>query len=219
MTSSHDAAMPATTASEPLPARRHRRLLVKLLVVIAASFAFGFALVPLYDALCLATGLNGKTSGKSGGKSSGAASVGVGGLSGSVAAPPSRIDVSRVVTVEFTGTVMPGLPWDMQALTASLDLHPGELHQAMFRVHNRSDKTIVGQAIPSVSPGVAAQHFEKLDCFCFAQQTLAAGETKDLPLTFIVKPEIDRDIRTITLAYAFFNTVDAKSAAKDTVSR
>jgi cytochrome c oxidase assembly protein subunit 11 len=215
MTPSHDAAArtdaAAATASEPLPARRHRRLLVKLLAVIAASFAFGFALVPLYDALCLATGLNGKTSGK--------ASVGVGGLSRPLAAPPSRIDVSRVVTVEFTGTVMPGLPWDMQALTGSLDLHPGELHQAMFRVHNRSDQTIVGQAIPSVSPGVAAQHFEKLDCFCFAQQTLAAGETKDLPLTFIVKPEIDRDVRTITLAYAFFNTVDAKSAAKDTVSR
>lgn len=200
-----------TTLTQPPPMRSHRRLLIKLLLVVTVSFAFGFALVPLYDALCLATGLNGKTAGN--------ANVGVGGISRPATAPPSRIDTSRVVTVEFTGTVMPGLPWDMQALISSLDLHPGELHQAMFRVHNRSDKPIIGQAIPSVSPGLAAQHFEKLDCFCFAQQTLAPGETKELPVTFIVKPEIDQDIRTITLAYAFFNTVDPKAAAKTLASR
>ncbi len=200
-----------TTLTQPTPMRSHRRLLIKLLLIVTASFAFGFALVPLYDALCLATGLNGKTAGN--------ANVGVGGISRPAAAPPSRIDTSRIVTVEFTGTVMPGLPWDMEALTSSLDLHPGELHQAMFRVHNRSDQPIIGQAIPSVSPGLAAQHFEKLDCFCFAQQTLAPGETKELPVTFIVKPEIDKDIRTITLAYAFFNTVDPKAAAKNLASR
>ena len=200
-----------TTLTHTVPAQNHRRLLIKLLLVIAASFAFGFALVPLYDALCLATGLNGKTASN--------ASVGVGGISRPVTKPPSRIDTTRIVTVEFTGMVMPGLPWDMQALTSSLDLHPGELHQAMFRVHNRSDKPIIGQAIPSVSPGLAAQHFEKLDCFCFAQQTLAPGETKELPVTFIVKPEIDQDIRTITLAYAFFNTADPKAAAKTLASR
>ena len=195
--------------------RKHRPLVLKLLAIVAAAFAFGFALVPLYDALCLATGLNGKTngSGDSGRK------VGVGGIQQSRNAPPSRIDLTRIVTVEFTGTVMPGLPWDMRPLTASLDLHPGELHQALFRVHNRSDQPIVGQAIPSVSPGLAAQHFEKLDCFCFAQQTLAPGETKDLPLTFIVQPAIDRDIRTITLAYAFFNVADPKSAAKSLALR
>jgi len=127
--------------------------------------------------------------------------------------------LNRVVTVEFVGTVMPGLQWDMQPLTSSLDLHPGELHQVLFRVHNRSDKPIVGQAIPSVTPGLAAQHFEKLDCFCFAQQTLAAGETRDMPLVFIVQPAIDKDIRTITLAYAFFNVADPKSLAKSVALR
>ena len=202
--------MPAT--NNPLPVRSHRQLLIKLLAVIALSFAFGFALVPLYDALCLATGLNGKTAGTT-------RAVGIGGLSKAATAPVSRIDSSRIVTVEFTSTVMPGLPWDMKPLISSLDLHPGELHQAMFRVHNRSDKPIVGQAIPSVSPGLAAQHFEKLDCFCFAQQTLAPGETRDMPVVFIVKPEIDRDIRTITLAYALFNTEDPKATAKNLVSR
>jgi cytochrome c oxidase assembly protein subunit 11 len=185
-------------AGAPLPARNHRSLLIKLLALVATAFAFGFALVPLYDVFCLATGLNGKTAG--------AASIGLGGLltPRDSVATAARVDESRIVTVEFTGTVMPGLPWEMVPLTTSLDLHPGELHQARFRVRNLSQQAIVGQAIPSVSPGLAAQHFEKLDCFCFAQQTLGPGETKDLPLTFVVKPQIDKDIRTITLAYAFF---------------
>lgn len=192
-------------ADKPLPARSHRQLLLKLLGLVALAFAFGFALVPLYDAFCEATGLNGKTRSLE--------KLGPGGLARKAAAPPSRIDTSRVVTVEFIGTVMPGLPWEMRPLTARLDLHPGALHQASFRVHNRSDQTIVGQAIPSVTPGLAAQHFEKLDCFCFAQQTLAPGETRDMPLTFIIKPEIDKDIRTISLAYAFFNVAPDKASS------
>ena len=195
-----------------MPLRSHRQLLIKLLVVIALAFAFGFAMVPLYDVFCQVTGLNGKTGAKPG-------SLGIAGISNPLTSSPSSIDSSRTVTVEFIGTVMPGLPWEMTALTSSLDLHPGELHQAKFRVHNLSDKTIVGQAIPSVSPGMAAQHFDKLDCFCFAQQTLAPGETKEMPLTFIVKPELDKDIRTITLAYAFFIVADTKSAAKNLALR
>ena len=206
--------MPASVNSSTA-AKSHRRLVTKLLLVVAVAFAFGFALVPLYDAFCRVTGLNGKTGGAPWGKGE----LGVGGISRAVSTPPSRIDINRIVTVEFTGTVMPGLPWDMQPVISSLDLHPGELHQAKFRVHNRSDQAIVGQAVPSVSPGIAAQHFEKLDCFCFAQQTLAPGETKELPLTFIVKPEIDKDIRTITLAYAFFNVSSANRAAKVSASR
>jgi cytochrome c oxidase assembly protein subunit 11 len=188
------------------PPHDHRRLVLKLLAIVAAASVFGFALVPLYDVLCEATGFNGKTR----------SAIGAGGLNASaVAAPPSRIDRSRIVTVEFTGTVMPGLPWEMRPLTNSLDLHPGELQQAKFLVHNRSTETIVGQAVPSVSPGQAAQHFEKLDCFCFQQQTLAPGETREMPLTFIVKPEIDADIRTVTLAYAFFNIASQKKTLKE----
>lgn len=194
------------TLAEEMSAPKHRQLVTKLLIIVALAFGFGFALVPLYDAFCVATGLNGKTA-KPG-------DVILGGLFASANAPPSRIDTTRIVTVEFMGTVMPGLAWDMQPLTPSLDLHPGELHQARFRVHNRSDKPIVGQAIPSVTPGIAAQHFQKLDCFCFAQQTLAPGETRELPVTFIVKPEIDPDTRTITLAYAFFNTAEPGALEK-----
>jgi cytochrome c oxidase assembly protein subunit 11 len=183
----------------------HRKLIGRLLAVVAAAFAFGFALVPLYDVLCAATGFNGKSEIKRDG-------FGIGGLSASPEAkPPSRIDLSRLVSVEFTGTVMPGLDWDMRPLTFSLEVHPGEMHQVRYLVRNTSDHAITGQAIPSVSPGKAAQHFDKVDCFCFAQQTLAPGESKELPLTFIVKPEIDSDIRHVTLSYAFFSAVKDKT--------
>ena len=200
----------SVSVNTPMLVRSHRQLLIKLLAVIALAFAFGFALVPLYDVFCQVTGLNGKTGAKPG-------TLGLAGISNPVTAPPSSIDRSRTVTVEFMGTVMPGLPWEMTPLTSSLDLHPGELHQARYRVRNLSDRPIVGQAVPSVSPGQAALNFEKLDCFCFRQQTLAPGETKELPLTFVVKPELDRDVRTITLSYAFFNLSEDKLAATDRV--
>lgn len=186
-------------SANPAP-RDHGRLVGRLVLVVVAAFAFGYALVPLYNVLCEATGLNGKTPGQKAIREG----IGVGGLVASTPAP-SRVDLARTVRVEFTGTVMPGLPWDMRPLTVSLDLHPGELQQVKYLVRNASSETVVAQAVPSVSPGQAAQHFEKLDCFCFSQQTLAPGEAKELPLTFIVKPELDSDIRQITLSYAFFS--------------
>lgn len=190
---------PPPVPNGPMPVRR---LVVRLLLVVAASFAFGWAMVPFYDVLCKVTGLNGKTPGFQ-----------PGGLAGAVT-PVSAVDRSRTVTVEFTGTVMPGLPWDMRPLTPSLDLHPGELQQVKYLVRNTSDHAIVGQAIPSVSPGQAAQHFQKLDCFCFRQQTLAPGEAREMALTFIVKPEIDPEIRQITLSYAFFNVEEPRREAR-----
>lgn len=188
----------ATSTLPPMQAQSHRKLVWKLLLIVAASFAFGFALVPLYDVFCRLTGLNGKTAGPGGEE-----------IFSSALSP---IDRNRIVTIEFTGNVMPGLAWEVEPVLSRLDLHPGELHQARYRVRNLSDTSIVGQAVPSVSPGQAALNFEKLDCFCFRQQTLAPGETKELPLTFIVKPELDRDVRTITLSYAFFNLADAAPA-------
>jgi cytochrome c oxidase assembly protein subunit 11 len=178
----------------------HAPLVKRLLLLVAGAFVFAFALVPLYNVLCEATGFNGKTGGKPGG-------FGIGGLNAGVAnaAPASAIDRGRTVRVEFTGTVMPGLPWEMRPLTTALDTHPGEMQQVRYLVRNTSDKPITGQAVPSVTPGQAAQHFDKIECFCFSQQALAPGESKEMPLTFIVKPEVDRDIRHITLSYAFFS--------------
>lgn len=176
----------------------HAVLVKKLLLLVAGAFVFAFALVPLYNVLCEATGFNGKTSGRKG-------SFAAGGLASDAQAAPSRIDRSRLVTVEFTGTVMPGLPWEIRPLTTSLELHPGEMQQVRYLVRNTSDRPITGQAVPSVTPGQAAQHFEKIECFCFNQQALAPGESKEMPLVFVVKPDMDRDVRHITLSYAFFS--------------
>lgn len=178
----------------------HDRLIGKLVLAVCASAAFGFALVPLYDTLCRVAGLNGKTFSR-GGLAADAQSV-------------ERVDRTRLVTVEFTGTVMPGLPWEMRPLKTSVDLHPGEMQQVAFLVRNTTDRPIVGQAIPSVTPGQAAQYFHKIECFCFTQQTLGPGEAREMPLMFIVKPELDGDVRTITLSYAFFQAPTA-SARKD----
>jgi cytochrome c oxidase assembly protein subunit 11 len=93
----------------------------------------------------------------------------------------------------------------MRPLTVSLDTHPGAMQQVRYLVRNTSSRTITGQAVPSVTPGQAAQHFDKIECFCFSQQVLAPGESVEMPLTFIVKPDIDKDIRHITLSYAFFS--------------
>ena len=99
---------------------------------------------------------------------------------------------------------MPGLPWEIRPLEPAIELHPGELRTTRFLVRNLSDQTIVGQAVPSVSPTVAARHFRKLDCFCFTQQTLAPGESREMALTFIIDGDIGDEISELTLAYAFF---------------
>jgi len=171
------------------PPHRHRSLVIKLVALTAASFAFGFALVPFYDTLCKAIGFNGKT------------------LKEAVAAKdvaPLKVDASRLLTVQFMSTQMPGLPWEIRPLEPVFDLHPGEMRSTRFLVRNTSDQTVVGQAVPSVSPTQAAAYFQKLECFCFRQQTLGPGESREMPLTFIINPDIDQNIRELTLAYAFF---------------
>lgn len=171
------------------PPRKHGRLVVRLLLLALGFFAFGFALVPLYDTFCEAVGFNGKT---------GRDAIRVQDL------PPSAVDSSRLLGVQFTATLMPGLPWEIRPLEPAIELHPGELRTTRFLVRNLSDQTIVGQAVPSVSPPVAARSFQKLDCFCFTQQTLAPGESREMALTFVVDKGLDKNISELTLAYAFF---------------
>ena len=169
-------------------ASANRRLVRRLLWVVAAAFVFGFGLVPLYNVLCSATGFNGKSS-----------------LRADPAVAVNAVDRSRTVTVEFMSTTMPELPWEIRPSVTHMEVHPGEPNTATYVVRNSSRQVIVGQAVPSISPGQAAQHFQKLDCFCFTQQTLQPGEEKIMPLTFIVSPKLQQDIGTVTLSYAFFN--------------
>jgi len=168
------------------PDSQARRTGLKLAAVAAGMFVFGYALVPLYDVICEVTGLNGKP----------------GRAEAKVADQP---DMSRWVTVEFTGQSMSGLPWEFRPAQKSIRVRPGVLSEAVYEVRNTASEAITGQAVPSVAPSKAASQLKKIECFCFTQQTLAAGESRRMPVKFVVDPSLSRDISTVTLSYAFFN--------------
>lgn len=181
----------------------NRRLAIKLAVVTVAMFGFGYALAPLYDLMCDAFGLNGK----------------VGRSTAESAAQP--VDKSRTVTVEFTGLATSGLPWEFKPLVKKIQVHPGETMEVKYLVHNLAQEEITGQAIPSVAPGISAAHFNKIECFCFTQQTLKPGETREMPVRFVVDASLDKKVHTITLSYSFFNTnkLSAKKYGGDALAQ
>ena len=168
----------------------NNKLLKRLLLVVLAAVAFTVALVPLYNVLCQATGFNGKTQGTP-----------------AEIKKSTKIDGSRWVEVEFIGNAMPGLAWDFYPKQLSVRVHPGQVQLATFLAKNMTNTTVAGQAIPSVSPSIAALYFKKIECFCFKRQELKPGESKEMPLTFYINPEIPENVRTITLSYSFFNAV------------
>jgi cytochrome c oxidase assembly protein subunit 11 len=165
--------------------KANKRLGLKLIWVVAAALLFAYALVPLYDVLCAATGLNGKTN-------------------NTAELSTTKVDASRWVTVEFTSTVMPGLGWNFNPKQASIKVHPGQIETVLFEAKNNTDAIVTGQAVPSVSPGTASLYFKKIECFCFKRQELKAGEAKDMPLRFYVSPDLPKDVQVITLSYAFY---------------
>ena len=161
---------------------------LKLAIIPLLMFGFGFALVPLYDVFCDITGLNGKT--------------------GRVEASEidaDLVDRSRTIEVRFLANTNTGLPWSFEPLVKKMEVHPGQVYEAVYRVRSASASKTMGQAVPSVSPGLAAQHFNKTECFCFTQQELEARETRDMPIRFIVGTDISQDIEQITLSYTFFS--------------
>ncbi|OIQ95259.1 cytochrome c oxidase assembly protein CtaG [mine drainage metagenome] len=170
-------------------ALKNKRLGLKLLWFVAGSLAFAFALVPLYSVLCSVSGLNGKTSNT-------AASL-----------TTARLDNSRWVTVQFITNVMPGLGWNFYPKQSNVRLHPGQIASVIFIAKNTTNESVVGQAVPSVTPGVAAKHLKKIECFCFVRQTLKPGEEKEMPLRFYLSSELPKDISEMTLSYSFFPTV------------
>lgn len=160
------------------------KLAGQLFVMVAAMFAFGYLLVPIYDVFCEITGLNGKTA--------------------QSAAAVIEDAQDRVVTIEFVGTVNHNGAWDFRPQVSRMRVHPGKLYETTFFARNRLDRAQVGQAVPSVVPGAAAKHFQKTECFCFETQQFAAGEGRDMPVRFILDPELPAHLDTITLSYTFF---------------
>lgn len=173
----------------------NRKSAFKLFVVAIAMFGFGYALVPLYDLLCDITGLNGK--------------------SDTVTQQQEPInfavDETRTITVEFITNLNQGMAWDFKPEIAKMQVHPGKAYQTSFFVNNKTKRSMVGQAVPSVAPYAAANHFIKTECFCFNNQLLEAGQTMEMPVVFLINPALPDHVKTVTLSYTYFdvsNTAD-----------
>jgi cytochrome c oxidase assembly protein subunit 11 len=165
-------------------AQDNRRMLTRLSIIAVAMFGFGFAMVPFYKAFCEAVGVNS--------------------LVERDAAPTnSQVDASRLVTIEFDANVR-NMPWRFRPVVGHVRVHPGEMVQVDYEVSNSRAAPVTGQAIASFGPELAGRYFKKLECFCFSQQTLAAGETRRMPVLFLVDPTLPADVNTITLSYTFF---------------
>jgi cytochrome c oxidase assembly protein subunit 11 len=185
----------------------------KLIVVVALMFAFGYALVPIYRAICSALGINVLSLSERGAASN-----------SRVYDRNTQVDASRTVTVEFDANARG--PWDFKPAMRSLDVHPGEVASVMYEFRNRQNRTMAAQAIPSYAPMQATAHFNKLECFCFREYTLAAGESRQWPVVFVIDPKLPKDVKTITLSYTFFEVggkfpaapVDAAAKAGDAVA-
>ena len=163
------------------------KVIKKLVLVVFAMFGFGFALVPLYDVFCDITGLNGKTNDVA------------------VVYADDGIDTSRTVKVQFITRMAKGIPWQFEPVVNEISVHPGEMKFVDFYAKNLSQHDIIGQAVPSVSPGLAAGYFQKIECFCFTQQPLKSGEEVKMGLQFYVDLEIPKEINTLTLSYTLYD--------------
>jgi len=175
--------------------------LTKMVVVAIGAFALTFALVPLYRIACEKVfGIRLERTAAEG-------------VSDAQATP-----AKRVITVQFDGGVNSKLPWEFTPNKVTMQIVPGELYETTYHARNTSDRTVVGSAVPSVAPARASGFFSKTECFCFTAQTLKAGEVRDMPVRFIVDPNLPADVKTITLSYTFFKndalTAQAQGTAK-----
>ena len=183
--------------------RANTHMLKKLLVVAAGMFAFGYALVPLYRTICEITGINILALGEREMPGTGSAKAKL--------PANTQVDASRTITVEFDANARG--PWEFRPAQRSVQVHPGEVMTIMYEFQNVQNRTMSAQAIPSYAPRQAAQHFNKLECFCFNQYTLAPGEKKEWPVVFVVDPKLSKDVHTITLSYTFFEVGGKAPAA------
>lgn len=170
----------------------HQKLLVVLTFIVLGMFVFGFALVPIYNSLCKNLGINGKTNTEA------------------IAydAKKAKIDTEREVLVEFVATNNSGVPWDFYPKISKIKVHPGEIVKLAFYAENKTTHRMTVQAIPSVTPGIAAKYLKKTECFCFTQQTLNGHEAMNMPLLFHLDTELPEKIKTVTLSYTLFDVTD-----------
>jgi cytochrome c oxidase assembly protein subunit 11 len=159
-------------------------MLTRLSIVAVAMFGFGFALVPFYDHICRALGVNSM-------------------VEKNELPANTQVDLTRTVTIELDANAH-GMPWRFQPTVRHLQAHPGQLVHVEYEVANVRDAPMTGQAVVSYGPALAGRFVRKLDCFCFTQQTLAAGETRRMAVSFVLDATLPVDINTMTLSYTFF---------------
>jgi len=166
-------------------------------VVTVGMFSFGYLLIPVYKAICDATGVNilSLTERQVPGN-------GVAADDARTLAKNTQVDTSRTITVEFDANARG--PWQFKPARRSMQVHPGEMATVLYEFENVQDRRMSAQAIPSYAPRQAAPHFNKLECFCFSQYTLDPGEKKEWPVVFVIDPRLPKDVTTITLSYTFF---------------
>lgn len=183
--------------------RENFNMLGKLGVIVLGMFCFGYALVPIYKAICEMTGIN-------------VLALGDRQIPGATAKlpPNTQVDLTRTITVEFDANSRG--PWHFKPEKRSVQVHPGELTTVMYEFQNVQNRTMSAQAIPSYAPAQAGPHFNKLECFCFSQYTLAPGEKKQWPVAFVIDPKLSGDVKTITLSYTFFEVGGKTPPAPDT---
>lgn len=171
-------------------AKKNSRLVIKLAAIAVAMFGFGYLLVPLYDVFCDITGINGKTD--------------------TVAATDLNFAVrkDREITMEFVTSLNEETPLLFKSEIKKLRIHPGEYHTVNFFAENKTGKVLVARAIPSITPGPAAKFLKKTECFCFSEQTFQPGESKTMPVRFVIDPELPEHYKTVTLSYTFFDITD-----------
>ena len=167
-----------------------KKTIRNLLGIVVGMFAFGWLLVPIYDVFCEITGLNGKVTGPS------------------FLSESSKAMEQREVLIQFMTHNNESMPWTFESEEVQMRIMTGSQQEAIFVFKNTTDREMIGQVIPSVSPGRGAEYFHKTECFCFERQTLAAGERIELPVRFIVDPALPKEIGSLSLGYTLFDITD-----------
>lgn len=178
---------------------KHNALIGKLVLMSVAMFGFGFLMVPLYDIFCDITGIGGKVD-----------------TSGAAVVEAQRPDDERTLTIEFVTSLNQQAPWEFHPNVASLEVHPGEFYETTFFARNLTERDLVGQAVPSVAPGEASKYLKKTECFCFSAQEFGPGESKDMPVRFVIDGDIPEYVDRITLSYTFFVSQKVASRSDST---
>lgn len=179
--------------------KKNKKLLIFLTLFTLGMFGFGYLMVPLYNVLCSSLGINGKTGGKT-------------------ALSTGNVDESRTIMIQFMSVRNSQIPWVFRPKQRTVRIHPGENKRISYYAENTTNKTMVVQAIPSVSPGQAAKYLKKTECFCFTRQRMKAHVGMDWPILFHIEKDLPKNIHTITLAYTLFDLTDSPIKAKTTTN-